>query len=91
MKTALYAVALGAALVLTASTASVKAEDRACTVDLKSVCAGIAPGGGHIHACIEAHIGELSVGCSSRLAKAAWVAKECHGDIQQFCDRPMIP
>jgi hypothetical protein len=25
------------------------------------------------------------VGCSSRLSKAAWVAKECAGDIQHFC------
>ncbi len=39
MKTAFYAFAFGAALVLTASTASVQAEDRDCTVDLK------APGG----------------------------------------------
>ena len=44
MRTALYTVALGAALLLTASTASVRAEDRDCTVDLKSMCAGIAPG-----------------------------------------------
>ena len=44
MKTAFYAAALGAALLLTASTASVQAEDRDCTVDLKAVCAGIAPG-----------------------------------------------
>ena len=46
MRTALYTVALGAALLLTASTASVRAEDRDCTVDLKSMCAGIAPGRG---------------------------------------------
>jgi len=42
-KAAFYAIALGAALILTASTASVRAEDRDCTVDLKSMCAGIAP------------------------------------------------
>jgi hypothetical protein len=85
MKKVFYAVALGAALLLTASTASVQAEDRDCTVDLKSLCAGIAPGGGRVHACIQAHISELSVGCSSRLSKAAWVAKECAADIQRFC------
>jgi len=89
MKTAFYAVALGAALALTASTASVQAVERsrarACTVDLQALCAGIAPGQGHIHACLESHISELSVGCSTILSKAAWVAKECHGDIQQFC------
>ena len=85
MKTAFYAVALGAALFLTASTASVQAEDRDCTVDLKSLCAGIAPGGGRVYACIQAHISELSVGCSSRPSKAAWVAKECAADIKHFC------
>ena len=69
MKTAFYTVALGAALLLTASTASVRAEDRDCTVDLKSMCAGIAPGEGHIRACIEAHMSELSVGCSSKVVE----------------------
>ncbi len=48
-----YAVALGAALFLTASAASVQAEDRDCTVDLKSLCAGVAPGEGHVQACIQ--------------------------------------
>jgi hypothetical protein len=85
MKTAFYAFALCSALVLAASTAPVQAEDRDCAVDLKSLCAGITPGGGRVHACIQAHISELSVGCSSRLSKAAWVAKECAGDIQHFC------
>ena len=85
MKTAFYAFALCSALVLMASTAPVQAEDRDCAVDLKSLCAGITPGGGRVHACIQAHISELSVGCSSRLSKAAWVAKECAADIQHFC------
>jgi hypothetical protein len=80
-----YAVLLGAALVLTASTASVRAEDRDCTVDLKSLCAGVAPGEGHVRACIQSHISELSVVCSSRLSKAAWVLSECHADVQHFC------
>ena len=84
MKKAFYSLALGAALLLTTSTASVPAEDY-CAVDLKSLCAGITPGGGRVHACIQAHISELSVGCSSRLSKAAWVAKECAADIQHFC------
>ena len=73
MKAAFYSLALGAALLVTASTASVRAEDRDCTVDLKALCAGVAPGEGRIQACIQAHISELSVGCSSRLSKAAWV------------------
>ena len=84
------AVALGAALFLTASAASVQAEDRDCTVDLKSLCAGVAPGEGHVQACIQSHISELSVGCSSRLSKAAWIATECHADIQHFCPNAKV-
>ena len=85
MKTAFYAAALGAALLLTASTARVYAEDRDCTVDLKSLCAGVTAGEGRVQACIQSHISELSVGCSSRLSKAAWVLSECHADVQHFC------
>ena len=85
MKTAFYAFALCSALVLTASTVSVQAEDRDCTVDLKAVCAGIAPGEGHIRACLQAHMSELSVGCSSRLSKAAWVFSQCREDVEHFC------
>jgi hypothetical protein len=73
--------ALGATLLLSGSTAAVSATphtlSRYCAVDLNSLCAGIKPGEGRIHA--------LSVGCSARLSRAAWVAKECHADIQHFC------
>ena len=88
MRTAFYAIALGMTLTLTASTASVRAEDRDCTVDLKSMCAGIAPGEGHIRECIQAHMSELSVGCSSRLSKAAWVFAECHANTSISVRRP---
>jgi Cysteine rich repeat len=81
--------ALGATLLLSGSTAAVSATphtlSRYCAADLKSLCAGIKPGEGRIHACLQSHISELSVGCSARLSRAAWVAKECHADIQQFC------
>ena len=81
--------ALGATLLLSGSTAAFGAAPHAlsrfCAVDLKSLCAGVAPGEGRIRACLESHISELSVGCSARLSRAAWVAKECHADIQQFC------
>jgi hypothetical protein len=81
--------ALGATLLLSGSTAAVSATphtlSRYCAVDLKSLCAGIKPGEGRIHACLQSHISELSVGCSARLSRAAWVAKECHADIQHFC------
>jgi hypothetical protein len=86
----LYAVALSAALVLSASTAPVQAEERDCAVDIKSLCAGIAPGGGHVLACLQSHISQLSVGCSSILSKAAWTAKECAPDIQHFCPEAKV-
>jgi hypothetical protein len=36
---------------------------------------------------LQSHVaaGDLSVGCSTILSKAIWVAKECAGDIRQFC------
>lgn len=47
--------ALGATLLLSGSTAAISATQhtlsRYCAVDLKSLCAGIAPGEGRIHAC----------------------------------------
>ena len=85
MKAAFYTLALGAGLFLAASTALVQAEERDCAVDIKNLCAGVTPGGGRVLACIQAHISELSVGCSSRLSKAAWLAKECAADITHFC------
>ena len=85
MKKVLYSLALGAALLVTTSAASVQAEERDCAVDIKSLCAGIAPGGGHVLACLQSHIGSLSVGCSSILSKAVWTAKECAADIKHFC------
>jgi hypothetical protein len=81
--------ALSAAFLLAGAVAAMSAAPHAlsryCAIDLKSLCAGIAPGEGRIRACIQSHIGKLSVGCSARLSRAAWVANECHADIQQFC------
>ena len=93
MKTALYAFALGAGFLLTGSWGASAQEgglfatERDCATDIKSLCAGVQPGGGRILACLQQHVaaGELSVGCSTILSKAIWVAKECAGDIRQFC------
>ena len=86
MRTALYTVALSAALLLTASTASVRAEDRDCTVDLKSMCAGIAPGEGHIRACLQAHMSRTLRGLLIKICRRLHGSfEECHGDIQHFC------
>ena len=91
MKPASYAVALGAALLLAASTAAVFARggggapSQTCTVDLKSLCAGITPGEGRIRACMMSHMSDLSTACSTKLSKAVYVAKECQADVKQFC------
>jgi hypothetical protein len=89
MKTAFTTIALGAALLLTGSVGASAQEglftsERDCAVDVKSLCAGVAPGHGHILACLQSHVSELSVGCSTILSKAIWVARECAGDIHQF-------
>ena len=93
MKTTIYAFAFGAGLLLTGSWGAsaqeggIFATERDCATDIQSLCAGVKPGGGRILACLQQHVaaGELSVGCSTILSKAIWVAKECAGDIRQFC------
>src|SRR6516162_1454049 len=93
MKTAFYALALGATLLLTGSWGAsaqglgVFDTQRDCATDIQSLCAGVKPGGGRVLACLQSHVsaGDLSVGCSTILSKVIWVAKECVGDIRQFC------
>jgi hypothetical protein len=93
MKTMFYAIALGAGLLLTGSWAAsaqglgIFDTQRDCATDIQSLCAGVKPGGGRVLACLQSHVaaGNLSVGCSTILSKVIWVAKECAGDIRQFC------
>ena len=92
MKTTFYAIALGAGLLLTGSFGASAQEglglfttERDCATDIQSLCANVKPGHGHVLACLQTHVGELSVGCSTILSKAIWVARECAGDIRQFC------
>jgi hypothetical protein len=90
MKTSSLLVALGAAVLLTGSWGARAQEglftsERDCTGDVQSLCAGVKPGHGHVMACLQAHVGELSVGCSTILSKAIWTAEQCAADIRQFC------
>jgi hypothetical protein len=90
MTKSLFAVALGAALLATGSWGAGAQEglftsERDCTTDVSSLCAGVKPGGGRVLACLQSHVGELSVGCSTILSKAVWTAQQCAGDIHQFC------
>ena len=90
--------ALGATLLLTGSWGASAQEgglfatERDCATDIKSLCAGVQPGGGRILACLQQHVaaGELSVGCSTILSKAIWVAKECAGDICNSARTPRM-
>ncbi len=82
--------ALAAAVLLT-GTMGVRAQEissvRDCSADLKSVCAGVGPNQQKIEACMQQHMSELSVGCSSRLSKMLWVGNECSADIEKFCPK----
>lgn len=59
--------------------------ERDCATDVNSLCAGVKPGGGRVLACLQSHVSELSVGCSTILSKQIWTAQQCAGDIKQFC------
>ena len=92
MTKSLFAIAFGATLLLTSSWGASAQQgfgifdtERDCSTDVQSLCAGVKPGGGRVLACLQSHVGELSVGCSTILSKAIWVARECAGDIRQFC------
>ena len=63
------------------------APPQTCAVDLKSLCAGITPGEGRVRACIISHMSQLSTACSTKLSRAAYVAKECETDVKQFCGK----
>jgi hypothetical protein len=89
MRATSIAFALGATLFVAGSWGAgaqgIFTAQRDCTVDVKSLCAGVQPGEGRILACLQTHVGELSVGCSTILSKMAWTAMECEADIRQLC------
>ena len=97
MRKSLFAVVLGATLLLTSSWGASAQQgfgifdtERDCSTDVQSLCAGVKPGGGRVLACLQSHVGELSVGCSTMLSKAIWVARECASDIRQFCPNATV-
>jgi hypothetical protein len=92
MKTVWCAVALGAALLLSASTVAVNAMGggschlrKTCAVDLDSLCAGVTPGEGRIPACLRAHMANLSTTCSAELSRKVYVATACEAEVKHFC------
>lgn len=91
MKTASIAVALGAALLLSASTVAVKAMGgschlrKTCAVDLDALCAGVTPGEGRVRACLTAHMANMSTTCSAKLSREIYLAAVCEADVKHFC------
>jgi hypothetical protein len=89
MRTTFNAVAIGAMFALGGSWADAQdalfTSERDCTADVWSLCPRVMPGGGRVLGCLHLHVSELSVGCSTILAKASWTAQECANDIGQFC------
>ncbi len=92
MKSASSAVALGAALLLWASTVAVNATGggschlrKTCAVDLDSLCAGVTPGEGRVRACLMAHMANMSTTCSAKLSREIYLATECEADVKHFC------
>ena len=92
MKTVWFAVAFGAALLLSASTVAVNAMGggschlpKTCAVDLDSLCAGVSVGEGRRVACLKAHMANLSAPCSARLSREVYVATTCDPDVKRFC------
>jgi hypothetical protein len=91
MRTTLNAAAIGAMFALCGPWADAQdalfTSERDCTADVWSLCPRVMPGGGRVLGCLHLHVSELSVGCSTILAKASWTATECANDIRQFCPR----
>jgi Cysteine rich repeat len=92
MTKSFFAFALGATMLIAVSAGARAQEglftsERDCATDIKSLCAGVQPGGGRVLACLQSHVaaGELSVGCSTILSKAIWTVQQCAADIHQFC------
>jgi len=92
MKTVWFAVAFGAAFLLSASTVAVNAMGggschlpKTCAVDLNSLCAGVPVGDGRLPACLKAHMANLSAPCSAKLSREVYVATTCEADVKRFC------
>lgn len=74
-----------AALLLPGSAAFAEQPGKPCAGDLKTLCAGIAPGQGRLKACIKAHLTGLSESCDSRVFSVAVAGKVCRGDVTRLC------
>ena len=86
MKARTFALALGAALSLPAAAfAAPTAMAKACAKDIKTVCAGVKPGGGALKDCVKSHFSDLSADCQVAIIRTAAVGRACKADLKQFC------
>jgi hypothetical protein len=76
---------IAAAFLLSGSSAMAQSSVRACTSDIKALCAGVAPGQGRIAGCIKERIKDVSGPCQDILATTAAGAKACASDVKQTC------
>ncbi|WP_246669051.1 cysteine rich repeat-containing protein [Ancylobacter sp. TS-1] len=65
-----FATMAGAAFAQNLTRSQQQALRTACEADIRSVCAGIQPGGGRLLQCIRANPDKISQGCKDALASA---------------------
>ena len=58
---------------------------KACAKDVKTVCAGVKPGGGALKDCVKSHFSDLSADCQVAIIRTAAVGRACKADLKQFC------
>ena len=86
MKAPTLILALGAALLLpAAAVAAPTTMAKACAKDVKTVCAGVKPGGGALKDCVKSHFSDLSADCQVAIIRTAAVGRACKADLKQFC------
>jgi hypothetical protein len=73
------------ALLLSGSGAVAQQASKPCAGDIKTLCAGIQPGGGRIKACIKSHLTDLSPTCQERALTVAVTGKVCKTDVTNLC------
>ena len=73
------------ALLLSGSAAVAQQAGKPCAGDIKTLCAGIQPGGGRIRACIKSHLTDLSPTCNDRVLTVAVTGKVCKTDVTNLC------
>jgi hypothetical protein len=80
----LFAVSVVTLLTATSGVAQ-PAAVKACSQDVKTLCAGVQPGDGRIKACIKSHFSDVSAPCQAFLVKAAAISKVCSADVKNVC------